>query len=353
MRHEIKIEQVSNSKLPNVDIENAPFGRTFTDHMLMASFDGEAWTDVKIVPYGPLMLSPATTSLHYGQEIFEGMKAYRWANGEVKLFRPEKNMQRMNKSAVRMAMPQIDEDIFLDGIRKFVSLDQAWVPEREGSSLYLRPFMIATDEYVGVKASDTYLFMVIACPVVSYYDAPFKVKVEQYYSRATNGGTGEAKCGGNYAASLYPANLGNEAGYKQLLWTDSKEHKYIEESGTMNVFFVIDGIVVTPELNGNVLEGVTRDSVITLLKDNNYTVEERKVSVDELVAAHSAGTLQEMFGAGTAATIAIISAIGYNGVDLELPSVDDRPVSKWVLNTISDIRMGRLPDKYNWMVSID
>lgn len=349
----IAIHLTERSRLGDVDIEHAPFGRVFTDHMLVSEFKDGEWRNTRIEPYGPLTLSPATMALHYGQEIFEGMKAYRWPNGEVYLFRPEMNFERMVRSAHRMSMPALTEEVFLDGIKKMVSIDKAWVPSSEGSALYLRPFMIATDECVGVRSSDNYLFMVIACPVVSYYDAPFKVLIDNRYSRAANGGTGEAKCAGNYAASLYPARLANEKGYRQILWTDSATHEYVEESGTMNVFFVIDGVVVTPSLNGSILAGITRDSILTLLKEAGHPVEERPVKVEELIKASQEGRLEECFGAGTAATIAIITAIGTDKGDLQLPDPAQWKYASWIKDEINNIRTGRTADKFGWMVKVN
>lgn len=352
MPYEIKTEKVKTSRLPEVDLNNIVFGRIFTDHMLVADYvDGE-WQDVKIVPYGDLNLSPATTALHYGQAIFEGLKAYKGKDGSTYIFRPEENFTRMNKSAVRMAMPEIPEEIFLEGIKQLVSLDRDWIPTTNGGALYIRPVMFATDEYVGIKVAENFKFVVFCCPVNAYYSEPIKVKIEEYYVRAVEGGTGEAKCAGNYAASLYAVSKANKKGYKQMLWTDAKEHKYIEESGTMNVFFVIDDKIITPPLSGTILHGVTRDSVITLLRENEFKVEERKISIEEIVDAYRRGALQEAFGAGTAATIAHISAIGYRDEDLVLPPAEQFHTANWLLETLDKIKHAEIQDTHNWLVKI-
>lgn len=352
MSNSIRVEKVKKSRLPEVDLENIEFGRIFSDHMLEAEYRGGKWQPARIVPFGNFSLSPATTALHYGQEIFEGLKAYKNKDGKPVLFRPKDNWQRMNRSAKRMCMPGIPEEIFMDGLKKLLSLDQDWIPTTEGSSLYIRPFMIATDEYVGIKPADNYKFMTFTCPVGPYYPEPIKVYIEEKYSRAAPGGVGSAKAAGNYAASLYPARLAQEKGYRQLVWTDAKEHRYIEESGTMNIFFVINGKVVTPELEGTILKGITRDSVLTLLKDEGYPVEERKITVSEICQAYEDGTLEDVFGTGTAATLAHIKAIGYRDRDMELPPVSERKISSKVLKRLYDIKLGSELNKFNWIIHV-
>lgn len=349
MRYEIKIEKVKKTRLPDVDLENVVFGRTFADHMLVCDYYDGQWHDINIMPYQNISISPATTALHYGQEIFEGLKAYKDNNNNPLLFRPDANLKRMNHSAQRMCMPEIPEEIFIEGLRKLIELDKDWIPTHDGASLYIRPFMFAMDEYVGIKAADSYKFIIFTCPVGAYYPEPIKIKIEQYYTRAAEGGTGAAKAAGNYAASLYPACLAQAQGYRQLLWTDGKEHKWIEESGTMNIFFVIDGKIITPALDGNILDGITRNCVLTLLKDNNYDVEERRISVDEVVEASNAGLISEVFGTGTAATIAHITAIGYNDIEFQYPPVQDRKISNWLLDTLEKIKHREIADKYNWI----
>jgi branched-chain amino acid aminotransferase len=352
MPHEFKTEKVSISRLPQVDLNNVAFGRVFTDHMLVADFYDGAWQDVKIQPYGPLSLSPATMALHYGQEIFEGQKAYKDANGNAYIFRPQDNWKRMNQSATRMAMPEIPQEIFVDGMKQLVSMDKDWIPTMDGGSLYIRPFMFASEEGVGIKTADVYKFIIFCCPVGKYYSEAIKIKVEEHYVRAAEGGTGEAKCAGNYAASLYAVAQANKEGYRQMLWMDSKEHKYIEESGTMNVFFVIGDKVITPSLDGTILHGITRDSVIKLLRDNEFKVEERRISIDEIEQAFRDGTLKEAFGAGTAATIAPIKGIGYKGQDLMMDETKFH-TADWLKDTLDKIKRCELPDKHNWMVRVD
>ncbi|MGZ5243283.1 MAG: branched-chain amino acid aminotransferase [Bacteroidia bacterium] len=352
MTYEIKTEKVKTSRLPEVDLKNIVFGRIFTDHMLVADYADGDWQEVKIMPFQNLSLSPATTALHYGQEIFEGLKAYRGVDGKVYLFRPYENLKRMNKSAIRMAMPEIPEEIFMEGIRRLVEIDKDWIPNEPGCSLYIRPFMIATDEYVGIKVSEHYKFVAFCSPVTSYYAEPIKVKIEPFYVRATEGGTGEAKCAGNYAASLYAVNKARQLGYTQMLWTDAKEHKYIEESGTMNVFFVIGDKIITPPLTGTILHGITRNSVLTLLRENEFKVEERKITIDEIVEAYRNGTLKEAFGAGTAATIAMISAIGLEDEEMVLPPVEQFHTANFLLETLDKIKHAEIPDTHNWLFEV-
>jgi branched-chain amino acid aminotransferase len=314
--------------------------------------DGE-WQQARIVPYKDLELSPATLVLHYAQTIFEGMKAYRCSDGEVRLFRPQANIARMNRSAHRMCMPQIPEDIFLEGLKELVRLDKAWLPDGPDASLYIRPFMYASDEYIGVKPSEGYRFMVFMCPVRAYYQEPLRVKLELKYSRAFPGGTGEVKCGGNYAGGLFPSKMGQDAGYHQQLWTDAMEHKYIEESGTMNVFFVIDGVLVTPSLDGTILAGITRDSILTLAREHGIPAEERRVTVEEVVAGVRSGKVTAAFGAGTAATIAPIEAIGYKDEDLRLPMEGEDGIVARLGKMLDDIRRGRTEDRHGWVIGIN
>ena len=348
---EITVTRTQRSRLTDLDLTNVAFGKVFTDHMFVCDFRDGAWQTPEIKPFGPLLLSPATMALHYGQEIFEGLKAYTLEDGSPVLFRPRENFKRMNKSAHRLVMPELPEELFVEGIKELVSIDRAWIPQSPGASLYIRPFMFATDEHVGVKPSDGYSFVVIACPVNAYYPDPIKLKIERDYVRAAHGGTGEAKCAGNYGASLYAAQQAKAEGYAQVLWTDAMEHKWLEEAGTMNVFFVIGDTVVTPEIDGIILQGVTRSSILALLKDNEYKVEERRISIDEVVAAHEAGTLREVFGAGTAATVAYIDAIGFDGRELALDG-SKREVSRWCYDTLEGIKRGKLLDRHNWLLPV-
>jgi branched-chain amino acid aminotransferase len=349
---EISIEKISKSRVSEFDVNNVPFGKCFSDHMFIAEFADGKWQKAYIMPYQDIPMSYALSSLHYGQAIFEGMKAYKQDDGGVYLFRPEENFKRLNKSAVRMAMPEVPEDIFMNGLFELLKLDAAWVPTSETGSLYIRPFIISTDEAIGVKASDTYKFIIITCPAGKYYAEPIKVLVETHYIRAVKGGIGFVKAAGNYGRSLYPTKLAQEKGYQQVIWTDSETHQYVEESGTMNLMFVIGDTVVTPALGDTILAGITRDSVLKLARDWGMKVEERKISIAELVEAHEKGLLLEAFGCGTAATIAQIVGIGYNGKDYMLPAVADRKFSPKVDEMLRNIRKGKAEDKFHWMIKV-
>jgi len=315
---DIEVNKTNNSRISEMDFQNIEFAKQYSDHMFIADFDGNEWKDYKIVPYQNISLSPANPAIHYGQSIFEGLKAYKSANGEVLIFRPERNFERMNISAERMMMPTLDEDIFMDGLHELVNLDRQWVPDVDGTALYIRPFMFAMDEYIGIRPSKTFRFMIITCPVGAYYSRPVKVKIEEHYTRAIKGGTGYAKTAGNYAASLYPASLAQKAGYDQLLWTDGQFHKFIEESGTMNIMFVINNTLITAPLGDTILNGINRDSVRELARRWGMDVEVRPIEVDELIKSIENNTLQEAFGVGTAATIANIEVIGYREIDYTL-----------------------------------
>jgi branched-chain amino acid aminotransferase len=350
---EIKVTRTKASRLSQVNFDNIPFGKVFSDHMLVADFVKGAWQTPEIMPFGPFPIAPSTTALHYGQSIFEGMKAYRNVHGRTVLFRVRDNFARMNRSAERMVMPHIPESIFVDGLKELIRLDAAWVPEKEGSSLYLRPLMYANDDYIGVRPSDSYRFVVLTCPVGQYYSEPVKLWVTRKYVRAAEGGTGEAKTAGNYAASYYAARQAQDKGYHNVLWLDGKDHRYVEECGTMNVFFVIDGVAVTPTLSGTILRGITRDSAITLLRDRNVPVEERRISIEEIQEAHAKGKLQECFGAGTAATISPVIEIGSDEGVLRLPSDEERKIGPALLKELDDIRLGRVEDRHRWMEPVD
>jgi len=330
-----------------MDFHNIDFAKQYSDHMFIADYDGKEWKDFKIVPYQNISLSPANPAIHYGQSIFEGLKAYKNENKEVLVFRPEMNFNRMNISADRLMMPQIPEGIFMDGLHQLLELDKDWVPDIEGTSLYIRPFMFATDEYIGIRTSDTYRFMIITCPVGAYYSRPVKVKIEEHYTRAIKGGTGFAKTAGNYAASLYPAYQAQKEGYDQLIWTDGQTHEFIEESGTMNIAFVINDTLVTAPVGDTILNGITRDSVITLAKDWGMKVEVRPIAVTELIQAIENNELQEAFGIGTAATIANIEIIGHRDKKYQL-DLSKTQFSKRVLNALNEIKTGKIEDKFNW-----
>ncbi len=349
---DINIRKTKKSRVSEVDINNVPFGKTFSDHMFVAEYADGKWKKADIMPYEDVPMSYAMSALHYGQAIFEGMKAYKNAKGEVSLFRPLENFKRLNKSAIRMAMPEIPEELFMNGLMELIRMDAAWVPSSESGSLYIRPFMIATDEAIGVKISDTYKFVIITCPAGKYYADPIKVLVETNYYRAVKGGVGYVKAAGNYGRSLYPTKLAQQKGYQQVIWTDSETQKHFEESGTMNVMFVIGDKLITPGLSDTILDGVTRNSVLALARDWGMQVEERKVSIDEVFKAHEDGTLKEVFGCGTAATIAQIIGIGHNGKDYMLPPVAERKFSTKIDETLRKIRKGELEDKMNWMLKV-
>ena len=348
----IKIEKIAKSRVGEYDVNNVPFGKVFADHMFVAEYKDGKWQQGKIMPYRDVPMSFALSALHYGQAIFEGMKAYKTSNGDINLFRPLDNFKRLNISAVRMAMPEVPEEIFMGGLMELLKLDKAWVPDSETGSLYIRPFMIATDEAIGVKASDTYKFIIITCPAGKYYSEPIRVMVETNYFRAVEGGVGFTKCAGNYGRSLFPTKLAQQKGYQQVIWTDAKTHSYVEESGTMNLMFVIDNILITPATSDTILAGVTRDSVIQLARDWGMMVEERKVSIKEIFDAHKNGKLQEAFGVGTAATIAHIVTIGYEGKDYELPPIEQRKFSPKIDKALRDVRKGRTEDKFRWILKV-
>jgi branched-chain amino acid aminotransferase len=320
--------------------------------MFVAEYADGEWKKSEILPFGDLHLSPASSMMHYGQAIFEGMKCYRADNGDVLLFRPIENQKRLNVSAQRMAMPVVPEEVFMEGLVELLRLDQNWIPTGDGRSLYIRPFLIATDDYIGVKPSDTYKFLIITTPVGAYYDHPLKVKVEKTYFRAVEGGVGFVKASGNYGRSLYPTSLAKKDGYDQLIWTDAREHKYVEESGTMNLMFVIGDTLITPKLGDTILAGITRDSVLTLARDWGMKVEERKVSIDEILDAYRSGNLREAFGTGTAATIAHISNIGFEGEDFELPQLTPECFSVRVAKAMDDVRRARIEDKHGWVYRV-
>ncbi|OFY87650.1 MAG: branched chain amino acid aminotransferase [Bacteroidetes bacterium RIFCSPLOWO2_12_FULL_35_15] len=348
----IKVQKTSNSRLSELDFNHLSFGKTFADHMFISDYQDGHWIDSQILPYGSLTMSPANSALHYGQSIFEGMKAYKNDKGEVSLFRPLENQKRINISAERMCMPSIPEELFMDALKQLIKLDKGWVPSNDGASLYIRPFLFATDEFIGVRPSDTYKFMIITSPGGAYYSEPVKVLIETNFIRAVEGGVGFTKCSGNYGRSLFPTKLAQQRGYQQIMWTDARNHRYLEESGTMNLMFVIDDVLITPALGDTILAGITRDSVITLARDWKMKVQERKISIDEVIDAHKRGVLDEAFGTGTAATIADISTIGFEGKDYVLPEVKERIFSNRVAQELNNIKRGKVEDKHNWMYKI-
>ncbi|MBN8674150.1 MAG: branched-chain amino acid aminotransferase [Chitinophagales bacterium] len=346
---DISVTKAETSKLKDLDLENLPFGRFFSDHMLEADYENGEWKNIEIKPYQPLLLSPSLAALHYGQAIFEGIKAYKDRNGNPFIFRPYDNFHRFNISAERMQMPPVPEELFIEGMRQLIALDKNWIPSSADHSLYIRPFMFSSDEVIGVKPSDTYKFMIILSPTGPYYSAPMRIYVEEKYVRAAPGGVGYAKAAGNYGAAMLATAEAKKKGYDQVLWTDVSEHKYVQECGTMNVFFVIGNKAITPGLEqGTILGGVTRLSTITLLQEMGLTVEERDLSIDEVIAAYKAGTSIEVFGTGTAATISLIKELRYKDFVMEF-DVDAWKTAPTVKKWITDIREGRREDKYNWM----
>ncbi len=345
---DIKITKNQNSSLAQTDFDNLPFGQTFSDHMFIADYVGGEWKNFQIIPYGEIGLSPAISALHYGQAFFEGLKAYKHADGKVSVFRPYKNAERFNKSAERLCMPELPEEIFVQSIAAVVDIDRAWIPSKANHSLYIRPFMFATDPYLGVQPSNTYKYMVLTGPVGPYFSKTLRVKVETVYSRSTEGGFGFAKAAGNYAGSLLPARKAVEEGFDQLIWTDSKDHAYIEELGAANIMFLLDGKLVTPSTRDTILKGVTRDTVIALAKEWGYEVEERRVSVAEMLEGAKNGKLTDAFGAGTAATIASIGEIEHEGQLYKLIDPSQREFSKKLLKTLEEIKYGIIPDTHGW-----
>ena len=349
----ISITKISESRISQFDQTNIQFGKVYTDHMFVVDYSNSKWDNPRIIPYQPFSLSPATSALHYGQAIFEGMKAFKNGKGEISLFRPTDNAKRLNISADRMMMPSIPEDIFMEGLLELLKLDQEWVPDTKGSALYIRPYMFATDAFIGVKPSENYTFCIFCSPVGPYYTNPLSVKIEDVYSRAVKGGTGFAKCAGNYAASLKPTWIAQSEGYDQILWTDALEHKYIEETGTTNIFFDINGKLVTPSKSDTLLAGITRDSVIKIAHSLNMPIEERKITVDELITAAKDGTLREAFISGTAATILNIKAIGYQGTKFEIDSENPNRLSEKIKNHLLQLRSGDIEDKWGWRYKLD
>jgi branched-chain amino acid aminotransferase len=346
---DISITRNQNSRLAETDFDNLAFGRTFSDHMFIADYADGEWKDFRIVPYGDITVSPTISSLHYGQSFFEGIKAYKHADGKVSVFRPNKNAERFNKSAERLCMPTLPEDVFIQSILALVDLDSDWVPSKPGHALYIRPFMFATDQYLGVQPSTTYKYMVLTGPVGPYFTKPLKVKIETEFSRASEGGFGYAKAAGNYGGAMLPTKMAVQQGYDQLIWTDSKEHAYMEELGAANVMFLLDGKLITPSTDkGTILKGVTRDTVLTLARDWGYTVEERRVSIAEVLEGAKNGKLTDAFGAGTAATIAPIGQIEHDGNLYTLPDPSEREFSIKVLKTLDEIRYGVSADPYGW-----
>lgn len=352
----IKITRAAELKA-KPDSKTLQFGKVFTDHMFLLNYDaGKGWHDARIVPYAPLELEPSAMVFHYAQEVFEGMKAYRTPDGSVQLFRPYDNARRLNDSCERLCIPQIPEDLFVEGVKTLVKVDADWVPSEPDTSLYIRPFVIATDASLGVHASHSYLFCIICSPVGAYYAEginPVKIYVESEDVRAVRGGTGYTKCGGNYAASIRAGERAEHSGYAQVLWLDGVERKYIEEVGSMNVLFKIDGTVVTPKLTGSVLPGITRRSCLELLRSWNIPVEERLISAQELFDAADAGKLEEAWGSGTAAVISPVGEMGWEDRHVVVNGGQIGPLTQRLYDTLTGIQWGRLPDPYGWTMKVE
>lgn len=353
----MKVTKIAKSKLPTVDFNNLGFGKYYGDHMLVKIYENGAWKESEIVPFGDMLLSPANITIHYSQSIFEGMKAFRGDDGVVRLFRPEKNIARLNFSAERMCIPQLNEKETLKELMELIALDKAFTPSHLGSSLYIRPFIFAADPSLGVKVSDTYRFMIITTPVDAYYGRDLQtlsIYATKEFTRAALGGTGHVKAAANYSQSLYAAKKALDKGYKQIMWLDGHEHKYVDEVGVMNIMFVINDTLITPTLDqGTILAGITRKSVLFLAREMGWKVEERRIAFQEILDASKDGSLQECFGTGTAATIAPVGRIGYDeGKDIILNNNEVGPYAKKIYEQLLGIQYGKIEDKYGWTVEI-
>tara|TARA_B100000795_G_scaffold223221_1_gene178323 strand:- start:82 stop:1152 length:1071 start_codon:yes stop_codon:yes gene_type:complete len=348
---ELHIEKVATSRIHDVDFNDLVFGKTFTDHMFECDYKDGAWQNPTIKPYGPMMMSPAAKVFHYGQAVFEGMKAYKDDTDNVFLFRPDQNIERINKSSKRMAIPEFPEDVFLDALHTLVAMDKDWIQKGEGNSLYLRPFAIATEVGVSASPSNEYKFMILMAPVQAYYKGAVKVLIAEKFSRSAAGGVGAAKAAGNYGAQFYPTSLAQEKGFQQIIWTDSNEHKYLEEAGTMNVFFRINDTLITAPVSDRILDGVTRKSILEMAKHNGIAIEIRKLSVDELIAAKKQGSLKEIFGAGTAAVVSFISHFGYKDIVYELPEIQNSYAVS-LKKQLMDLQYNKTKDPFGWRVEV-
>ena len=351
MNSNIEIKHIETSKIESVDFNNLPFGSVFSDHMLTCTFKAGAWQTPIIEAYAPISLDPAAKIFHYGQSIFEGMKAYKDAEGNTLLFRPLENCKRLNKSAERLVIPQIPEEIFMNGLKQLLKVDEAWIPTNEGSSLYIRPFMFASGNGFHASPANEYKFIICTAPSGAYFAGKVKVLIEEKYARAANGGVGFAKAGGNYAAQFYPTQLAIDKGYDQVIWTDDNTHEYIEEAGAMNIFIRINDTLITSPTNDRILDGITRKSIIKIAEDLKIDVEVRKISVSEVVAAAQSGSLKEMFGTGTAAVISPISCFGYKEKDYDLPNLDNS-FADLLKKTITDIQTNKSEDPYGWRIKL-
>ena len=351
MTSSIEIQRVKKSKISEVDFDNLPFGSVYSDHMLTCDFVNGKWQEPKIEPFAPISLDPSAKIFHYGQSIFEGMKAYKDASKNIMLFRPLENCKRLNKSAERLVIPQIPEEIFMNGLKALLEVDSDWIPTNEGSSLYIRPFMFASGNGFHASPADAYKFIICTAPSGAYFAGKVKVLIEEKYARAANGGVGFAKAGGNYAAQFYPTQLAIEKGYNQVIWTDDNTHQYIEEAGAMNIFIRINDTLITSPISDRILDGITRKSIIQIATDKGINVEVRKITVSEVISAAQNGNLKEMFGAGTAAVISPIAGFGYQGTDYDLPELET-PFAQTLKKAITDIQTNKAEDPYGWRVML-
>ncbi|WP_100616079.1 branched-chain amino acid aminotransferase [Confluentibacter citreus] len=348
---DIKITRTKTTKIHDVDFDNLNFGRTFSDHMLVCDYKDGKWQSPEIVPYQPIVLDPSAKIFHYGQSVFEGMKAYKDANDAVWLFRPIENFKRLNISSKRLAIPELPEEIFMDGLKALLKVDSNWIPKKEGSSLYIRPFIFASGNGFHASPADEYKFVIALAPSGAYFSGKVKVLIEETYSRSANGGVGFAKAGGNYAGQFYPTQLAVEKGYQQVIWTDDTNHEYIEEAGAMNIFIRINDTLITGPTSDRILDGITRKSIIDIAKAEGIPVEVRKITVSEVVKAAKDGSLKEMFGAGTAAVVSPISGFGYKGNDYDLPELEHTYAS-FIKKYITDIQTNKSEDPFGWRVKV-
>ena len=348
----MKITKTIQSKIENTDFDNLSFGKCFSDHMFSISYKNNKWQNPEILPYGPLSLNPGTHVFHYGQAIFEGMKAYKNEQGETLLFRPHENIKRLNRSADRMCMPRIDEDIFMQGLRTLLEIDKNWIPNSDTMSLYIRPFMIADSEFIRATPASEFKFIIITSPTSTYYSGKTNLKIEQKYARSVVGGTGFAKAAGNYAAAFAPTKKAQNEGFTQIIWTDAISHEYIEECGTMNIMFRIDDKIITPKLSDSILGGITRDSIITIAKQKGIMVEERRISVSEIIEKYNNGRIKEAFGVGTAVTLNPIDSITFKDMVIDIKVLEQDSFATILKKELLDIQYGKIEDINGWTFKV-
>ncbi|WP_138431676.1 branched-chain amino acid aminotransferase [Fodinibius saliphilus] len=344
----LNITKTSNSRLTEVNLDDPGFGRVFSDHMLEVEYSDGYWKEAEIKPFGNIEVTPALNTLHYAQSVFEGMKAYYIDQETINLFRPEQNYERMVRSCERMCIPVLDRETFMEGLTELIKLDHKWVPKKDGNTLYIRPLACAFDPVISASIAESYRFFIMTSPVGAYYNKAVRLTSSQNFVRAAKGGVGFAKASGNYAASFYPAKKAQENGFDQVLWLDAKEHKYVEEVGTMNIFFVIDGVLVTPELNGTILPGITRDSILQLADYWDMPFEERRITIDEVMEAGRDGVLDEVFGAGTAAVISPVKEVHHDGESVTFDTEERGAVGKKLYDTLTGIQQGKIDDPFDW-----